>query len=82
MNDDEKKRREDDCDRLCKVLGTSKAYIFDLLITKVCGYPCLHPEYLEKWLKERHMINEDESIRESLERNYGKEIADLAESLI
>ena len=76
------KRRNESCDRLCRTLGTSKAFICDLMLSKLCGYPCLDPQNLERWLRLHHKMEGEESIREAIEREYGKEIADLAESLI
>lgn len=79
---DIKARRERDADRLCSVLHTSRAYIFDMLISFAMDMPCLHPQNLERLLCKRGEMVDDESIRDCLERRYGKEIADLAESLI
>lgn len=79
---DEKNRREEACNMLCKTLGTSRAFICDLLLSKISGYPCLDPQNLERWLRQHHKMDGDESIRDAMEREYGKEITDLAESLI
>lgn len=80
----EQERREAGADRLCRILGVSRGFIFDPLLTIVGNLPSLDPTRLEKWLiKTGRMENDsDESIRECLERHYGKHVADLAESLI
>ena len=76
------KRREEACNRLCKTLCTSRAFICDLLLSKISGYPCLDPQNLERWLRQHHKMGGDESIREAMEREFGKEITDLVERLI
>ena len=67
----------------CKVLNVGQGYICDAFLTLGCGEPSVDPFKLERLLKSRSVYREDEeSIRECLERVYGKEIADLAESLL
>ena len=78
----EVKRREEGIDRLCQILGTTHDQICDPLVTTLFGCPFLSPRKIEKWLVTRNMINDGESTRDSVERCYGKEVADLAESLI
>lgn len=80
--DDIKRRRTEDADRLCKALGTSKMFLFDPLMSFALGYPCIYPEYIERFLAARGHLKDGESIRECLERVYGKDVAELAESLI
>ena len=70
-------------DRLCRILGAGRAYICDAFLWFTLGEPSLNPEQLEHWL-EKHGKGpkEGESLRDAIEKHYGKETADLAESLI
>ena len=80
----EQERREAGAEELCRILGVARGFIFYPLLSIVGNLPSLDPTRLEKWLvKFGRMENDsEESIRECLERHYGKYVADLAESLI
>ena len=83
MTKDEKERRKNGVRLLCEVLNIGQGYICDDFLTLQCGEPSLDPCKLEKLLKKRGLLKEEEeSIRECLDRVYGKEIGELAESLI
>lgn len=79
------KRRADGLRKLANKLGcVSPMYICDVWTWQMMGEPCLNPILLEKWLaKKYHYDTEgDESIKDCMERLFGKKWADLAESLI
>ena len=72
--------------RLADRLGiTNPNMICDILLWKMAGQHHLDPTLLEQWLVKTgkyHPEMCDESLRECMIRVYGKECADLAESLI
>ena len=86
MTAEEKAERADGVRRLANRLGCpSPSYISDPFLSLALGYPSVNPIYLEKWLVRIHKYEpweEKESIRECIERLYGKEWADLAGRLI
>lgn len=83
ISKEEYERRYNGVNRLCSVLGTTRACICDPILTMVMRIPSVDPLHLEQWLKWIGKgVGENESLYETLERHYGKEIADLAESLI
>ena len=83
MKTEEKKRREGGIRHLCTVLNVGMGHICDDFLTLQCGEPSVDPEKVERLLKKRGLLREEEeSIRECLDRVYGKRIGDLAESLI
>ena len=76
-------RRDEGVKKLCKILHTTRRFICDPLLTLALGSPSVDPTLLERWLLRHHkMAVVGESIKEALTRNYGKEVAELAESLI
>ena len=83
MTKEDKNRREEGIHRLCEVLNVGWGYICDDFLTLQCGEPTIDPIKMDTLLKKRRLLKEDEeSIRECLDRLYGKEIGELAESLI
>ena len=46
------------------------------------GRAVFDPFAMEKWLHHRRLISEDESVRDALERNFGKDVADAVEANI
>lgn len=75
-------RHEADMDRLCRALGTSRAYICDLMMSKIEGKSSLDPILLEEWLVRRGKLLEGESLKDCLGRHWGEDVAELAERLI
>lgn len=83
MTKDERTRRERGIKRLCKILNVGPAFICDHLLTLAAGEPSIDPSKMETLLKMRGLLKENvESIKECLARQFGKDIAELAESLI
>lgn len=83
MTKEEKTEREKGIRRLCKALNVGLGYVCDDFLTIKCGEPSIDPEKIETLLKKRNQLKiDEESIRECLDRVYGKEIGELAESLI
>lgn len=83
MTKEEISIRSSNLSRLCNVLDVGFGWICDVFLTLQCGEPSIDPEKIERLLKHRGYLKDgEESIRECLERMYGKEIADLVESLI
>ena len=83
MTKEEKKRREEGVRHLCTVLNVGMGHICDEFLTLQCGEPSIDPDKIDKLLKRRNAIREnEESIRECLDRLYGKHIGELAESLL
>ena len=80
----ERQRREQGMREVCRRLGTTRACVCDPLLTLGLGMPSIDPILLEKWLvmHGKYGVREDESIREALERNYGRDFAALVGSLI
>ena len=79
----EQQRREEGVQKLCRVLHTTKRFICDPFLSIALHEPSVDPTLLEQWLVKHGKIRlDEESIREALVRNYGEEIAALAESLI
>ncbi len=68
---------------MCRTLHTTKMMICDPLLSLGLGSPSIDPSLLEKWLvKHGKYSGEDgESIRDAIEKHYGKKTADLIESL-
>ena len=76
-------RREERVRKLCAKLHTTKMFICDPMMTRMLGIPSIDPMLIEKLLVKRGEMAEDgESIRDALTNHYGKETAELAESLI
>ena len=83
MTKEEKASREKGIRRLCEVLKVAWGHICDDFLTLQCGEPSIDPDKIDTLLKKRGVLKEDEeSIRECLDRVYGKGIGELAESLI
>lgn len=82
ISKEEFERRDTGVNRLCAVLGTTRAFICDPILTMVMGIPSVDPFHIEQWLKRIGKgVGADESLYDALEKHYGKEIADLAKSL-
>ena len=79
----EKRRREEGIAKVCKILHTTKMMICDPLLTLGLGSPSIDPSLLEKWLVKhgKYRDGEGESIRDAVVRHYGKDTADLIDSL-
>ena len=79
----EKRRREDGIARVCRTLHTTKMMICDPLLSIGLGSPSIDPSLLEKWLVKHGKYGgaDGESIRDAIEKHYGKKTADLIESL-
>ena len=83
MTKDEKSLRAEGISRLSKAFNVGWGYICDDFLTLQCGEPSVDPEKIERLLKKRGLLKEEEeSIRECLDRVFGKRIGELAESLI
>lgn len=83
ISKEEYERRDAGVNRLCSVLGTTRAFICDPILTMVMRIPSVDPFHIEQWLKRIGKgVGTNESLYDTLERHYGKEIADLAQSLV
>lgn len=79
----ELERRTKGVERLCHRLATTPAFICDPMLRMACGMPFIDPARLEKWMTHiGKRVGENESLKDALARHFGKEIADLAESLL
>lgn len=80
----EQRRREEGVARVCKKLHTTKMMICDPPLSIGLGSPSIDPLLLEKWLVKhgKYSGGDGESIRDAVEKHYGRDTADLIESLI
>ena len=75
--------RETKANRLCNLLDCTPMYIFDTNLWMLFKEKHTDPIKMEKFLAYRGKpLREDESLKEGLERIYGKEATALAEELI
>ena len=76
------KRREEGIDKVCTALHTTRMYICDLLTLGYNLLPSIDPIKVEKWISKHCCYNPDkESIKDFIIRMYGREIAELMETL-
>lgn len=75
----EVERRERGIDEVCSRLQSARAFLCDPETYVII--PSLDPVQMERLLLNRHLLFDGESIRDCIERLYGKVLADLIESL-
>lgn len=77
----ELKRRNADLAKVCKILHTTKAMLCDPFLYLIT--PSIDVERLEKWLVKHGKYHGEDgvSLRDVIEKHYGKDTADLIESL-
>lgn len=79
----EQRRREEGVAKVCRTLHTTKMMICDPLLSLGLGRPSIDPTLLEKWLIKhgKYRDADGESIRDAVVKHYGKDTADLIDSL-
>lgn len=75
------KRRGEGIAKVCKILHTTKAMLCDPFLYLIT--PSIDVERLEKWLVKHGKYHGEEgvSLRDVIEKHYGKDTADLIDSL-
>lgn len=68
---------------MCRILHTTKMMICDPMLSFGLGQSSIDPTLLEKWLMKhgKYKGEDGESIRDAIEKHYGKDAADLIDSL-
>jgi hypothetical protein len=79
----EQRRREEGVAKVCRTLHTTKMMICDPLLTLGLGSPSIDPSLLEKWLVKHGKYSgaDGENIRDAVEKHFGRDTADLIDSL-
>lgn len=63
-------------------MNASPMYVCDAVEWLRFGNIVFDPIMIEKWLRHKGMIDEGVSVRDALERNFGKDVADAVEANI